>query len=109
MCCEENNIFIGLDYDDTFTRDPVGWAEFVKMMLARGHEVMIVTWRTPEEAVEVGHDMNYWKLPVPVYATSRKAKMKYMFEQGICIDVVIDDNPNSWTTSMQPQSAGLWN
>jgi len=32
-----------------------------------------------------------------------------MFEQGICIDVVIDDNPNSWTTSMQPQSAGLWN
>lgn len=93
---------IGLDYDDTFTRDPQGWANFVNMMYSRGHLVYIVTWRTPEESKEVACDMQYWKVnDVGIYSTSRKAKEKFMFEQGVCIDVWIDDNPRAILHTME--------
>lgn len=93
---------IGLDYDDTFTRDPAGWAAFINMMRSRGHEVFIVTWRTPEETIEVTCSMHYWKAnDSGIYSTSRKAKEKFMFEQGICIDVWIDDNPRAILHTME--------
>lgn len=93
---------IGVDYDDTFTRDPAGWAEALNLLVARGHTVYIVTWRTPEESVRVAAEMAYWKVKDSgIYSTSRQAKMKFMFAQGICIDVVIDDNPSSWLKTME--------
>jgi hypothetical protein len=87
---------IGLDYDDTFTRDPIGWTAVVKLLVSRGHTVMIVTWRDEDEAVEVTCEMNYWQVPVDgIYATDRKAKEKFMYDKGIRIDVWVDDQVGS--------------
>lgn len=99
---------IGLDWDDTYTRDPIGWDMFIKLMISRGHYVYIVTWRDEEEAKEIYEQLG--NTPVEgVFATNRKAKAKFMFDLGIMIDVVVDDNPASWTQSMQPYAAnGLW-
>lgn len=90
---------IGLDYDDTFTRDPLGWAEFCRFMQSRGHAVFLVTWRAPDETEE---DIEILKAKLDgVHFTTRKAKEKYMYEQGIRIDVWIDDNPRAILHTME--------
>lgn len=93
---------IGLDYDDCFTRDPGAWTLFVDLMVERGHKVYIVTWRSKDELNAVMTDMQYWRMDIEgVYATDRKAKEKFMYEQGIRIDVMIDDNPRAWVVDME--------
>lgn len=93
---------IGLDYDDTFTRDPQGWTQFISLMASRGHKVYIVTWRDAWEAQRVLFEMQYWKAEIEgIHPTNRKAKQKYMFDQGICIDVWIDDMPHAIIRDME--------
>lgn len=90
---------IALDYDETYTKDPAFWKVFVDMAQLRGHEIMIVTFRDP--GLPIDHDPG-----IPVYYTSYVAKRNYMkFEQGIFIDVWIDDTPDTivedsdWTSA----------
>ena len=83
---------IGLDYDDTWTRDPDGWYEFCKMMRARGHRFYGVTMRYPREAS--GMDSRYDEVVERLIFTGRKAKRPFVHGKcGIIIDVWIDDNP----------------
>ncbi len=95
---------IGLDYDDTYTRDPAMWNFIIGTVRCAGHKIYIVTWRDEEEAkkmkIEVAVD--------GVYPTNRKAKQKFMFDQAICIDVWIDDNPSAILNDMQPYSGAAW-
>lgn len=77
---------IALDYDDTYTRDPVFWAAFIQMARTRGHEVMIVTMRYPREPVQ--------DVPCEVIYTGRSAKKDFLEARGIIIDVWIDDSPH---------------
>lgn len=100
---------IGLDFDDTYTRDPIAWDLFIQLMKSRGHYVYMVTWRDEQEAQEIRENTQLMNLLDGLYATNRKNKAKFMFDKGICIDVVIDDMPIAWATDMQPYSAsGLW-
>lgn len=93
---------IGLDYDDTYTRDPVAWNAFIRLMRNYEHKVYIVTWRTPGEIVEVVHALASFFVQVDgIYPTSRQAKAKFMFDQGICVDVWIDDNPRAILHTME--------
>jgi hypothetical protein len=93
---------IGLDYDDTFTRDPIGWTIFVRNFVQRGHKVYIVTWRDEEEAKEVHMAMQYWGVECEgIYATDRKKKERFMYGKGIRIDVMIDDMPHAWVRDME--------
>ncbi len=39
------SLIIALDFDDTYTADPVLWSEFVKNAQKRGHYMMVVTYR----------------------------------------------------------------
>ncbi|CAB4160533.1 hypothetical protein UFOVP773_1 [uncultured Caudovirales phage] len=73
-------MIIALDYDKTYTADPVLWADFIIAAKARKHDVKIVTLRTPNEAIQIDG--------VEVIYTSRQAKMKH-----IAADIWIDDNP----------------
>lgn len=82
---------IGLDYDDTYTRDPDAWDAFIFFFRNRGHKVYVVTWRSSEEAIEVRDKLN--NRTDGIFATNRKAKQSFMFAEGIRIDVWIDDNP----------------
>ena len=84
---------IGLDYDDTFTRDPIGWAAMASFMRQRGHKVYLVTWRDAEETNEDIQTLT--KNLDGVYFTSRTGKERFMYAQGIRIDVWIDDNPRA--------------
>ena len=73
---------IALDYDKTYTLDPVFWNNVIREARVRGHIVNIVTMR---------HDNKNERLvdmPVHVVYTSRKAKQKF-FDA----DVWIDDTP----------------
>lgn len=76
---------IGLDYDGTITAAPELWLAFYYTAIAQGHEVVVVTMRHPEEAVE--------DFPAKVIYTGRKAKKLWCDKQGIDIDIWIDDRP----------------
>ena len=94
---------IGLDWDDTFTRDPESWRLFIFLMQAAGHKVYIVTLRDEQECVSVKATLDYLAITVDgICPTNRTNKEKFMFKQGICIDVWIDDNPRSIVQDMEP-------
>ena len=78
-------MLIALDYDDTYTRDPVFWDRFLQMAASSGHRVICLTMRYPEEAVT---------LPCDVFYTSRKAKKPYAADLMLHVDIWIDDAPH---------------
>lgn len=90
---------IGLDYDDTYTRDPALWDHFILCARKRRHKVYLVTWRFDVECDIVFHDLA--DKVDGIYPTGRKAKEKFMYDKGIRIDVWIDDNPSAILRSMQ--------
>lgn len=76
---------IGLDYDNTYSDDPELFEGFISAAQKRGHQVFIVTARGPE-------------MPVPVkscevFYTDGATKAPFMREQGLDIDIWIDDWP----------------
>ena len=80
-----------LDYDNTYTTDPVMWDALIDMMKRYGHKVYVVTMRTPEEGEEV---RKYLADKVEmVICTSRKAKQDYVTSMNVRIDIWIDDMP----------------
>jgi hypothetical protein len=84
---------ISLDFDDTYTLDPVTWNAVVRLLLKAGHKVYLVTWRNGNEMAEVlstiGTIIGYENC----IATSGYAKKEFIEQYGIKIDVWIDDNP----------------
>ena len=79
-------MLISLDYDSTYTLDPGFWNQFIYRAHKVGHQVICVTLRTPTEAERIN-------IGIPIYCTSREAKLVYMMNQGISPDVWIDDCP----------------
>lgn len=85
-------MIISLDYDDTFTKDPVFWSQFIKLANEHGHMVYGVTMRYPEECRDPAF-IDYANKVNTVFPTSRKGKKEFMSDVGIWIDVWIDDRP----------------
>ena len=75
---------VALDYDKTYTVDPVLWDAFIVSAQSRGHEVVCVTMRRPDQTVTI---------PCPVIYTSRRAKVSHMEALGKTVDIWIDDSP----------------
>lgn len=82
---------ISLDYDNTYTRDPKAWDQFIELFKSRGHMVYCVTMRSAAEATQVFHDLT-GKVE-NIFCTNREAKKDFMFRIGIPIDVWVDDMP----------------
>jgi len=82
---------LALDFDDTYTRDPEMWNEFIDLMHRNGHNVYCVTMRTQAEGRTVKEVLG--KRVDGIFFTARKAKRPYMFALGIRIDVWVDDEP----------------
>lgn len=82
---------ISLDYDNTYTRDPVMWDAIIDMMKRYGHKVYVVTMRTPDEGAEVRQYLAD-KAEMIIF-TSRKAKQDYVSNMQVSIDIWIDDMP----------------
>ena len=86
---------IALDYDDTYTADPVLWDAFVRSAFAAGHEVFIVTLRAPVIWGCVDTASFYPPLAERVVYTHGMGKRKYMQRvHNIAVDVFIDDRPD---------------
>jgi hypothetical protein len=49
---------IALDFDGTYTADPILWNTFVSLAKERGHDVKIVTARSPYKNIFPGYDDN---------------------------------------------------
>ena len=85
-------MFIALDFDNTYSRDPEFWNTVIASAQHAGHEVYCVTMRNEGyESREVREALA--NKVDGIFFTDRKAKQPYMFARGICIDVWIDDNP----------------
>lgn len=89
----ERKIRIGVDFDDTFTADRVLWRDFMRRASARGHKIVCVSCRPDDE--ENRAEMSV-QLPafVPLFLTSGAPKEWFMREQGLPVDVWIDDYPD---------------
>lgn len=83
---------LSLDYDNTYTRDPWAWNGFIRMFREMGHKIYVVTMRYEENEGHIVKKELADKVD-GIFFTSRKAKKSFMFEQGISIDVWIDDIP----------------
>lgn len=82
---------IALDFDETFTEDPVLFGNLVRLAKARGHEVRMVTWRKPEASND-DIELAAAGLGIAVIYCSGVAKMKCY-----AADVWIDDSPYAVT------------
>lgn len=85
-------MILGLDYDNTFTRDPEFWLGVVALAKSRSHLVFVVTMRhASTEGVPVMQALGH--VADGIFFSGRKAKKPFMQEHGISVDVWIDDMP----------------
>ncbi len=82
---------IGLDFDETYTLDPMFWDQFIQLAEGCGHVVVVVTCRrnTPEnrEVLDVALD---GRAAIFTDLGSKVLKMNHL---GLPVDVWIDDDP----------------
>ena len=77
---------VALDWDRTFTLHPPAFTEVAQVLQKAGFRVVIVTMRYPQEAVSA-------PLGLEVFYTGRRAKEAFLQEQGVTVNVWIDDMP----------------
>jgi len=92
-------MLLALDYDDTYTRDPVFWDLMIALAKSRGHSVICATMRYPHEGAEVRAALGD-KVEDIVF-TGRKAKHDAVYDAGYMPSVWIDDNPQFVHTDAQ--------
>jgi len=80
---------IAIDWDGTFTEIADVLLPFMLKAKEVGHRVIICTMRFEEEAGEI-KDLDQ---VFEVFYTGRKAKMSFLVDLGIDVDIWIDDNP----------------
>ena len=85
---------ISIDYDDTYTKDPLMWNWFAKTALDRGHEVYCVSARGEHHMDDPKNTIGRIIGADNCFGTGMKPKKEYMWEaHKINIDVWIDDMP----------------
>ena len=86
---------ISIDFDDTYTRDPIFWDRFIYTAWEFKYDVYCVTAREPLPKFkdEVYNSIGKLIGKDNCYFTDGNAKEKFMVDQGIWIDVWIDDSP----------------
>lgn len=84
-------MLIALDYDDTFTRDPLGWQSVCAILKVRGHTIVGATMRNHFEAKDI--NPIYLEICTEIYFSNREAKRAFLAREGVFPDVWIDDNP----------------
>lgn len=85
---------IALDWDDTVTRDPKMWMQFVWLARKAGHDVRIVTMRYPRELDDVKMLLSQHNLEdLQIICTERDQKRPATERHGWLPHVWIDDTP----------------
>lgn len=79
---------IALDYDHTFTKDPIFWQKFIDTTILADHNIWIVTSRSEDLPIE----HNVKNVDGVIYCNFF-AKRMVTLEHNIDIDIWIDDDP----------------
>lgn len=91
---KETRMKISIDYDDTYTRDPLLWNWFAQQALDRGHQVYCVSARSVRDMDEPKMTIGRVIGPENCFGTNLKPKKVFMLDaHRIKIDVWIDDTP----------------
>lgn len=85
-------MLLALDYDETYTRDPIFWDQVIKLATQRGHSIICATMRYEREGADVVRDLAH-QVEAIVF-TGRKAKFGAVYDAGYMPSVWIDDSPN---------------
>lgn len=81
---------LALDFDDTYTRDPIFWDIFIASAKLYGHDIRIVTFR---KRTMTDPALDYLSLTIPVIYTEYEQKRSFTNKIGWMVDVWIDDSP----------------
>jgi hypothetical protein len=85
-------VIVSIDFDDTFTADPVAWTAIIKLLQDASHTVVCVTGRdnTPISVNQITH-----ALPegIPIVFAGSDPKNDAAIREGFNVDVWIDDRP----------------
>jgi hypothetical protein len=81
---------IALDFDDTYTRDPVLWDIFIAHAKDRKHDIRIVTYR---KKVMTDPALDWLGSTIPVIFTEYQQKRAFTNSIGWNVDIWIDDSP----------------
>ena len=80
---------VGIDFDGTISLDPLAFKNVALSFLDAGHDVAIVTWRTPDQTYDDFEEVfALWGFRVPVVYTSGLAKRDFY-----PANIWIEDNP----------------
>jgi hypothetical protein len=88
---------IAIDFDDTFTADAEAWTAVIQTLRSFGHRVVCVSARrnTFEHRAEL---VNALPSGVTVLLSYDTPKRLYAKEQGVEVDIWIDDMPEAIPT-----------
>lgn len=101
---------IALDYDHTYTADPVMWDDFIAVATLRGHRVSIVTFR--DDRFDMTPALKHLRdiVEVPVICTRGVAKKFFMDNFDVSVDIWIDDRPEGIlaNSGLSPEGLAAW-
>lgn len=97
---------ISIDFDDTYTRDPQMWDNFIRLAQMSGHNVYCVTARSWREDEQVLGTVGKVVGRENCHFTALQGKKAYMNAKGIIIHVWIDDMPDMIVRGIEEVNGG---
>jgi hypothetical protein len=89
-------MILGIDFDDTITKDENCWIEVIKTFIKFGHEVMVVTARTENEKNISEVKCFTEKIgQIRTIFSDHLSKKDFCEKLNIKIDIWIDDKPEA--------------
>jgi FMN phosphatase YigB (HAD superfamily) len=97
---------IAFDFDETISDHPTLFLSVMETFRDFNWNVVVVTYRQPDCFPE---DLDFLKeRGYKVYFTGQKAKEKFMSEQGITVDIWVDDAPRTIVQSFDARSGDFY-
>jgi hypothetical protein len=91
---KETKMKISIDYDDTYTKDPLLWNWFAKEAMERGHQVYCVSARGEQHMEDPRNTLGLVVGAENCFGTGLRPKREFMLQvHKIKIDIWIDDMP----------------
>lgn len=89
-------MIIAIDFDETYTRDPMLWDAFLAAAAARGHRLYCVSARHERQMDQVREAVGRIIGPEACFGTGGASKRRFMADVvDTYVDVWIDDAPES--------------
>lgn len=88
---QADGILLALDYDDTYTRDPLFWRGVLDLVDNFGHDAVCITQRHPDDGAEVLAELT-GKVQEIIF-TACFAKLPFAAAAGYFPSIWVDDQP----------------